>query len=119
MFHGERGIRRKTFPRSRTNNGSVHKGPDVPKIETYALDPKFVPDGVRNIALEGSVDKKRVRRNIETHGTECASVIKKPIFEFFVTSFGGQRTGGGGTSEGTLARAKRKFKRPGRRLKVK
>lgn len=120
MFYGERQhFRKKTVPRSRTNSANKHNNPDIPKVETYRLsEPIFVPNGVRHAVLEKPVYQKKAKRGTSsTPGHDCYPVIKRPLVNFFETAHGGGRTGGGGTSDEALSRAKIKYKKKVRKGK--
>ncbi|MCL4417479.1 MAG: hypothetical protein M1365_12425 [Actinobacteria bacterium] len=114
MYHCER-FRRKTIPRNRKNHGKKSVAPSVPKVETYKLSPVFVPlNGTTT--REGIYEVKKVDftpSEFRQTGTTLTPILKRPIFDFFKHSHGGGRTGGGGTSDESLSRAKSKFRKSG------
>lgn len=115
MFQREREhCRRKVIGNSNKSHREKHQLSRVPMVETFEPICVFVPiNGPQKVFERGIVHTKPTKFTPDGDrqtGTIHSLVAKYPIFDSFQTHHGGGRTGGGGTSEKTLAEAKRKIK---------
>jgi|WetSurMetagenome_2_1015567.scaffolds.fasta_scaffold07269_6 hypothetical protein len=106
---------RKTFPTNQDNHGIINNPSGVPHQETTTFSQSaIIVLSNRNVCIDSTKfnikrDKKRIR-GIVVKVYKIAPVIKKEIKPIFITSVGGGRVGGGGTSKEAIRRVKRHIK---------
>lgn len=101
------------IPRTRNNYGVAENKPDVPGVETVTLIRLrvFISVGGREIPEVGLMHSEpAIDTNRKTHrlGVAVTPLCPVPLTPFDITSHGGRRTYGGGTSKEALRRAKDK-----------
>ena len=116
---------RRTFSPNHNNHGVTHNRSEVPviKIERVKKLGVFIATGGNGHNVD-TTDLVKVqpdtvhdrRRTIK--GICIFPLTKKPLVPVYMVSCGGGRIRGGGTSEEALRRARRKAKRPGKKLPV-
>lgn len=105
------------IPRYARRNRHAHNKPDVPLIEKVTLRgmDRFIPEGA-NTSSNGNGNGEKTTKETKfdngsariTRGTVYTEKARVPLTQPFKTHFGGGRTGGGGTSEKSLRKAKKK-----------
>ncbi|MBI2019843.1 hypothetical protein HYS94_00270 [Candidatus Daviesbacteria bacterium] len=104
---------RKIGQPTRENSGVVHRGPDTPQVPTGGLNKLAVLiPGSRNLSVPEDnfmMEAEEIQELFRTQkGHRVIPVTRRPLTQFFYTSTGGGRVGGGGMSTEALRRAKRK-----------
>lgn len=116
VFAGELGNRGRIIPRETATKLVVNQ-PIVQQAETVLYVASSTKQNDRVVRADHLVGRfkdteiYRVYRSGRDDILQINQLVTKPLTEFFSTSNGGHRVGGGGTSKEAISRAKAKEKR--------